>query len=158
MDKYKIELPVIDRNLSNEGIFEINTRSPGDTRDALETLAKYFMREFHYDGIQYEANEHLFDHVEYKGYVFCESAFDAMTEEHTEMPSRILGGCCFRHREYKVGFKWALDWIWLHPYVRSRGILTKHWSYFQDIFGNDFIIQPPVSPAMKGFLAKQANT
>ena len=157
MDKYTISLPVIDRNLSNKGILGVCTDSPDDLRNGLETLARYFKREFHYDGIQYEANEHHFEHVEYKGFVFVEPALDALTEEHSETPSRLLGGCCFRHRQYSDGLHWILDWIWLHPYARRRGILKKHWKFFREIFGDDFHVTPPISPAMEAFLAKQRH-
>jgi len=154
MDKYKIELPVIHRNLSNDGIFEIVPASPADTRKALEEIARYFLREFHYDGIQYEADEHLFEYIEYKGFVFLESSYDTMTDKDDETHSRILGGACFRNREYENGPQWVLDWVWLHPFARNQGILKKHWSKFKSIFGNDFHVEPPLSLVMENFIEK----
>jgi hypothetical protein len=69
----------------------------------------------------------------------------------------VIGAC---------GFKWGgwedeppvrcLDWIWLHPYFRRRGLLRAAWPGFRAEFG-DFHCEPPLSDAMRAFLATQAG-
>lgn len=48
-----------------------------------------------------------------------------------------------------------LDWIWLHPFERGKRLMGYAWADLEARYGDDFLIQPPFSGAMKGFLAKQ---
>lgn len=48
-----------------------------------------------------------------------------------------------------------LDWIWLHPFERGQRLMDYAWSDLEAAYGNDFLIQNPLSRAMEGFLAKQ---
>lgn len=48
-----------------------------------------------------------------------------------------------------------LDWIWLHPFERGRRLMNLAWSDLEAAYGNDFLIQPPLSHAMRGFLKKR---
>lgn len=57
----------------------------------------------------------------------------------------------------KDGIHWSLDWIWLHPFARNKGISSQHWAHFEQMFGNGFLVQPPHSPAMKAFLEKRKH-
>jgi hypothetical protein len=49
-----------------------------------------------------------------------------------------------------------LQWVWLHPYFRRRGLLRDAWPGFRAEFG-DFQCEPPLSDAMRAFLATQAG-
>lgn len=149
-DRWTISLPTFDVCLSANGRYEVNEASALDRRNALEQFARYFKAEFRYDHIQYFANEHDETCI---GFLFTESALDICTEDHDQMPTRCSGGCCFRRREYKNAPQWTLDWIWLHPFFRHRGILSTHWRHFQAQFGN-FSVEPPLSSAMQAFLKK----
>lgn len=150
-DKYTISLPTFDECLSANGRYEVRTSSPIDTRNALERFARYFKAEFHYDNVQYFADEHNNDCI---GFLFTESALDIVTYEHEQMPTRCSGGCCFRKEKWEDGYKWVLYWVWLHPFFRNKGVLSKHWKYFQEHFG-DFIVWPPISKTMQSFIDKE---
>jgi hypothetical protein len=150
-DKFTISLPTFDECLSVNGRHEVNGSSTLGIRKALEQFARYFKAEFHYDDVQYYADEHDED---CRGFLFTEPALDIVTEEHPEMPTRCLGGCCFRYVRFSDGDRWVLYWVWFHPFFRGRGLLSKHWGKFSEHFG-DFIVAPPMSSAMKSFVAKQ---
>lgn len=156
-DKYTIELPIVKKSIGHSGIIDVAKTSELFFRDSLEQFARYFKHEFRYDNMQYCANEHTDQHVAYQGFIFTESTFDTMTEEDIETPTRLLGGGCFRNRNFKDGPVWVLDWVWIHPFMRNKGLLTKHWGYFKSHFG-EFHVEPPYSKAMEYFLKKQKST
>jgi hypothetical protein len=153
-DKYTISLPTFDECLSSNGRYEVSEGSPIEVRQALETFARYFKNEFHYNNIQYEADEHNNKCI---GFLFTESAMDIVTEEHTQMPTRCSGGCCFRNVEFRDGEEWVLYWVWLHPFFRKRGTVSRHWKHFKCQF-SDFHLEPPLSNAMQSFIKKQNIT
>jgi hypothetical protein len=69
-----------------------------------------------------------------------------------------VGACCFRWREWtNAPHSWALQWAWLHPDFRRRGLLTAAWPAFRTEFG-DFHVERPLSEAMQAFLRKIAGT
>lgn len=47
-----------------------------------------------------------------------------------------------------------MQWLWLHPYARSKGIMSALWPSFLEKFG-DFNVERPLSKAMKAFVDKQ---
>ncbi len=149
-DKYTISLPVFDNCLSNTGVYMLTSSSEQTEKNALEQFAHYFKNEMHFDNIQYEANNHDSNCI---GFLFTENAMDIVTDEHTTMPSRCIGGCSF----VKIDKDWVLCWVWLHPYFRKKGILSCHWKNFFSRFG-DFYIEAPISASMKCFLAKQSGS
>lgn len=161
-DKYTIALPVFDEWLSSVvapsgpalreiGLREVLPESHLSERQALEQFARYFKSEMHYDNVQYYANEHDRNCV---GFLFTSSALDMCTDDHKSMPTRCLGGCCFR----KTRDTWVLCWVWIHPFDRNKGLLKKCWKYyFLETFG-DFAVEAPLSPSMESFLEKQQGT
>jgi hypothetical protein len=46
-----------------------------------------------------------------------------------------------------------MEWIWIHPYCRRQGLLSKAWPEFEKMFPG-FEPDPPLSPAMQAFVAK----
>lgn len=116
-------------------------------RRAVYHFAVMFKREFKYDMVQYSIErEKPNDDDVTKPYIF--GHYDG------EGKINAFGACCFRHRvDYyqDVHDHWGLQWIWIHPFMRSQGVLTDFWPYFEDKFG-DFMIERPVSRSMKGFL------
>jgi hypothetical protein len=116
-------------------------------RKALEQIARYFQREFGYDFLQYEAGE---EEELMRGFLWCQGEYDyGYGSRRGEL---VLGGAVFRWREWSdAEASWALAWVWLHPYARNNGLLSRAWPYFQQRFGQ-FIIEPPWSPAMHAFL------
>ena len=123
----------------------VTIRSPQAHRRAVYRLARYFRLEMGYDAVQYgfDGREDDPDHV-------------AFLWVHPEGVGRgsgfrvpCVGACCFRLRDEG----WALQWIWLHPYVRRQGLVSGMWPQFVEEFG-DFAVEGPVSVAMRAFLAK----
>ena len=155
-DKYTIILPIIKESIGNGGLLDITKSSPREHLEALEKLARYFKLESKYDGIQFCANEHIGTHVEYHGFVFTESAFSAMEEGDTITPTRFLGGGCFRKRGPKDAEYWCLDWVWLHPYARNKGLFSQQIKYFKETFG-DFVPEAPISETMRHIYFKKVR-
>jgi hypothetical protein len=147
-DDYTIELPIIKESVGHKGLLSITKSSPREHREALELTALFFKREFNYTHLQFCANEHIDQHVEYHGFAFTESALSAIEEGDSETPTRILGGGCFRKRKFSDGESWILDWVWVHPYARNSGLFTKHIGYFKETFG-EFFPEHPISKAMR---------
>lgn len=153
MDDYSIILPVSELYDSSSGILTVEKESEEDFRRQLERFARYFKKEFKYDFIQYEANEHLYEDHKYSGFLFSEMARDKL-EEDMPVVFRLFGGGCFRWRDFKDhDSSWVLDWVWLHPFFRHRGHFSQHWEHMKQYYG-EFLIEPPLSADMEKFLAR----
>lgn len=120
------------------GLLPVGLRSPLAARKAVERIASYFRRECAFDFLQYSA----------KG--DDASAFLWVGSRYIGETNVAHGAACFR----RLVDGWMLSWVWLHPYMRDQGLLTKAWSYFEAKFG-EFFVDPPLSPAMKSFLIKR---
>jgi hypothetical protein len=122
----------------------VTTRSPLKVRRAVWQFASYFRREFRYDVVQYGFQGQETD-TSARAYLW--DLVDAGDVAH-----HAIGACCFRWREDSDSHPgWALQWIWLHPFERGQGHLTRAWPYFRARFG-DFDVESPVSTAMASFL------
>lgn len=127
----------------------VTTDSPQVLRKAAVDIAYFFRREFEYDFVQYSAweNEEDDDH---RAFLWTSS----MTLQDDKVT--VIGASCWRWREYTdAPHAYALQWIWLHPYERRKGHLSKSWPYFQKRFGPTFQVEHPYSDGMKQFLTKQ---
>lgn len=153
MDDFTITLPTsIDYHSPSDLIF-IDKNSAYDLRRKLQTFAYYFKRELKFDFIQYQASEHLEGPGTYRGFLFTSFAYDLL-EEDEPTPYRLYGGGLFRWQEREDSEpNWELDWIWLHPFFRHRGILTKNWPILLREFGK-FDIARPLSADMERFLSR----
>lgn len=149
-DKFTISLPVFDICLSSNGLRKVTQSSNQDEKDALETMARYFKSEMHFDNVQYDAKNH---DINTTGFMFIENALDVCTHEHDQMPTRCVGGCLFRN----INGTWVLCWIWLHPFCRNKKLLSNHWKHFCSQFGN-FAIEGPLSHQMTNIVNKQTIT
>ncbi len=127
----------------------VTADSPRRYKGAVETLAWYFRREFHFDFPGYTADEITSDDS-------VRSFF--WTEEHGK-GHRVIGACTFRKREWKnlPEVSWTLCWIWLHPFRRGCGLLTQAWPFFTAMF-EPLDIERPISPAMEAFLSNKPHT
>jgi len=106
----------------------------------IERYARYFRREFGYDFAQYCADDMndprdtqtwLWTSWEYEGY-------------------RVLGAGCCRWRTYtnlSESF-WGLQWVWLHPYARHKGLFTAAWPILLRQYSR-LHLEPPVSIAVQ---------
>lgn len=109
--------------------------------------ARQFRREFHYDFIQWGDPE---DDPKAHGFLFND---DTGMFGH----GAIVGACAFRWREWDdTEPGWALQWIWITPQARRKGVLTRRWNIFREMFG-EFVIEPPLSEAMESFAGKHAT-
>lgn len=159
MGRYTIELPIIETDIdyskTGKNILFIDAESPRELKDGLEKIALYFKRESLFDCVQYKSKLHI-NSVENEtiGLIFYDVAIDETTDAHRDIPLRILGGGCFKKvSQQKV---WCLDWIWLHPYERRKGLLSTHWEDVEERFGK-VIFSKPLSKAMEAFITKKVR-
>jgi hypothetical protein len=133
---YTISLPkATERHAS--WLSRVYPHSSQHERECVERFARYFLREMHTGGIQFEAAETTSSpgYVPYEAYLF----------KHED---RYIGACCFRKRNPSsspTGYE--LDWAWLHPYFRMRGKFSEAFEIFRVTYGN-FSLAQPLSPAM----------
>jgi hypothetical protein len=118
-------------------------------RRAVYKMARYMATEFQYnlmygyDGKGDESSSRAFLWLE-----------DKRKYDHHQC-TPVIGGCCFRLRRYKgKRAHWALQWVWLHPFKRRQGHLSKVWPYFKERFG-DFEVEEPLSDEMSKFMNKR---
>lgn len=146
-DFYKISAPSIRIDIFKKLTFrllKVNSDSNKSTKNALYKMALYFKREFQYDFVQYDQDEN--DDKNTKCFIFCDPEYDNKVSAY--------GGCVFRYRAQweNIENHWALQWIWLHPFRRNRGILSAEWGNFQRLFGDNFMVESPLSASMEQFL------
>ena len=145
---YRIDLPAA-RWSENLRLLTITTSSAKALRNHVERFARYFLREMGFSGIQFEAAEtpQSEGFVPYKAYLFA-------------VKGRYIGAGCFRYRiDQDASVPWLFDFLWLHPYFRHRGYLTRVWPELLkefDTFGNaqPFRLAQPLSLPMQNFLCK----
>lgn len=116
-------------------------------RKATYAIAKLLAREQGYDFPPYQ--------IDYAG----DSVGFLWTEDDGQHFGvvRVIGAAMFERIRYRnIGDHNTLCWIWFHPYHRNRGYLTRAWPEFIARFGQ-FIVQPPISRAMEGFLAHKTK-
>src|SRR2546422_349666 len=137
---YKIDLREIPEQYAGQRLLEVVRESEMLLRKEVERFAYYFRREFDYDTVQFEKT----DKTPYIAYLFA--------NEEYHHPRVWFGACCFRTRNYGDLERpiQALQWIWMHPFQRNQGALKGWWPTFRANHG-DFIVEPPLSPAMKQF-------
>jgi hypothetical protein len=140
---------ILPRRLQPFPAWIIST-SPIAERRAVEKLATYFQRELGYDFTQYAAVENDKKCVVY---TWDEQCF---IRGKGEMGYQMFGAACFRFGK-RIGpnFEgWFLQWVWLHPYFRNQGYLSRAWSGFLERFDRNFIPEWPYSAPIKSLLRK----
>ena len=139
--RYKIDFPSLTRcfrGYRHPVFVKVTIDSPLLLRQSLLLCAKYFQREGYSDWVHYELNEDGFI-----GFLFLDRDYP-----------HAVGGCIFRKREYKNLPKfWTMHWIWLHPFVRNKGLLSEYMNKFNDVFGY-WYPEYPHSKAMGAFINK----
>lgn len=113
---------------------------------ALEQFGKYFRSEFDYDFSPYTVSENL-----QKGDERIQSFLFFNPHEAYDIVARPIGACGFLLQD---GYEhWVMNWVWMHPYARRKGHLTKAWPYFLQRY-KEFRILTPISNSMDLFLKK----
>jgi|GEM_PF-979627 len=144
----KIQLSLITPELLDPFI---TRNSPRNVRTAVHRIAQYFKREEGYDFTQFSID----DTTDYSVYLFYYRKYNYRRQENS---SEIFGAASFRRRAYEnVSERWCLQWIWIHPYLRNKGLLKEAWPVFQEKYGNDFLPETPYSKAMVAFLRNHAS-
>lgn len=119
----------------------VDVSSPKWKRKAVYDRALEFKRELGYDFVQWQTDPDY--DSEAVGFLFSDDE------------DRIVGACAFRPQPAGRGKNpWRLDWIWMCPDARRRGLLGHQWDRFRQRFGV-FDIEPPISEAMQAFLRKR---
>lgn len=118
-------------------------KSPAGHRMAVWRISQFFRRELRYDLDQYgyKGKETDPDHVAYL-WVPPDTGLAGFRVH-------CIGATCFRKREASM----RMEWVWFHPFFRSKGLLTDAWPMFKARHG-EFQCCPPLSRAMHGFLEK----
>lgn len=150
---FDMKMPEIDLPPENEremlgDALMVKSTSSLESRMAMLKIARFFKREFHFDAVQYASFYDVENDDECKAYMWT------VEKHHTKIKSVVVGGFCFRYRDWGG---YGLQWIWLHPYLRNNGILTRHWKLFEEKFGKNFYVEPPLSYGMQNFLSKSDN-
>ena len=132
--------------LTGYHVVAVTPKSMKSVRLATEMLAGYFRREFEYDFIQYSHNEV----TDSRNRIFM-----IVANAYTHHVG--VGAFCFRWRDWKdLPHGLSLAWIWLHPFLRRKGILSSCWERLRNLYGN-FAVEAPLSLAMDGFLTKRGE-
>jgi hypothetical protein len=136
----------LNESFDNSGLLaRVTYKSPLPLRKAAERLARYATREGGYDFPGYTAGERDQSAVVYLW----------GSEGFGKVPA--VGFACFRLRDYSdTGPFQTLCWVWLHPYCRRQGLLKRAWPHFVREHG-EFLVEPPLSRGMHGFLSEHTN-
>lgn len=94
---------------------------------------------------------------------------DQTLGDYEEMYANIVGGACFRWRQYEgQNPNWWLQWVWIFPSYRNHGmfdrikmdrnlsLMDKAWEVFER-HHPEFIVEGPYSQAMRAFLKKSPD-
>ena len=103
--------------------------------------ARRFKRELGYDFVQWGYPER---DPRARGFLFND-------DTGTFGNGAVVGACAFRWR----GTEWGLQFIWITPKARRKGVLSRRWGRFREQFG-EFVIEPPLSASMEAFAEKHA--
>ena len=156
---YRIDLPKIPQEYENVTLVNVLPSSPLPLRREVERFACYFGRECRCDFVQFDAGKAAASDLErysydsdssYTAYLFADG------EEQAETNGAMfwVGAGCFRIRQYEELDNMPVevfDWAWIHPYFRSRGILSSHWERLRRWHGDFLISQTWLFPPMRKF-------
>jgi|688.fasta_scaffold11193_16 hypothetical protein len=153
-DSLDIVAPLISPKKAIRSPIRVTIDSPKQYRRAVFRIACFFRRELGYDFVQYgdDGNEEDWNHVAFL-WVHPEAVGGA-----TSLRVPCIGAAVFRQRSARNPLPpvYALQWIWVHPYWRRKGLLSGHWGALRQEFGN-FQCEPPLSPAMQQFLESRSE-
>ncbi|MFI8343111.1 hypothetical protein ACIF8W_24060 [Streptomyces sp. NPDC085639] len=144
LPSWKIEaLPLLHIDKPQFGV-TIPSGDDMELRQAVEVLGRCFQREMRFDFPPFTAKpspHHVAESVE--GLLFNSKKLLATFPVATG-----AAGMSVQAGEPR------LDWIWIHPFERGRGLADAAWGDLERVYGNEFRIQQPISPAMRAFLTR----
>lgn len=112
-------------------------------KQALVQIRRYQSLECN-DGFFMDTSDQCWCHVEI--YPFVEDFYD---ERRSEFRQWLIGGAAFSKFEDNSV---EMDFCWIHPFFRNKGLLKCAWPTFKRRYGN-FYVSHPRTEAMKGFLS-----
>ena len=141
-ERYRIQLPTLTPIKEDNSLkipYEVTHDSPIAYRKAVEKIGRYWEREGDFQcGIPYD---HEYKYENEKA-VFLWTApttierfiknEDGWHDVDILNKAIAYGACGFDYKD-----KWQLAWIWIHPYERRKGVLTKAWDYFYERFSDE---------------------
>ena len=153
---YRIDLPKIPQEYENGTLATVLPSSPLPLRREVERFACYFRRECRCDFDAGKAAANGLERYSYDSDSSYTAYLFAGDEERTETDGGMfwVGAGCFRIRQYENLDNLPVevfDWAWIHPYFRSRGILSSHWERLRRWHGDFLMWQTPFSPTMRKF-------
>jgi len=123
------------RHAQSGPYIRVTAGSPKWMHRRLVLIATMFKREFGCDFVMWDESGD-----DCKGFIFA------------DQDGRARGGCALKWREWSNSAPaWALQWIWVAPPYRRRGILREAWCMLTKEFAG-VIPEWPYSPAMAQFL------
>ena len=128
--------------LSNKNFDQwVTSKSPKWQRKHIVMIRRYQKYECD-DGCIMDTSDKLWEEIQ--AFTFTDTYFDKKKGVYREW---LIGSACFYR--YKYGMQ--LDFCWLHPFWRNKGLLRDSWPQFIERFGN-FYLSRPISKSMQGFL------
>lgn len=124
----------------------VGTSSPFWMHQEVYERALRFKREFRYDFVQWNGCQSKKATPTYQGHLFADHT-------GTFPPGSIVGACAFSLRQGQ----WSLNWVWVTPCMRRKGVLRHRWQAFLDRYG-DFDIEHPLSEAMEVFVRRNGTS
>ena len=119
--------------LSNKNFDQwVTSMSPKWQRKHIVMIRRYQKYECNDGGSMNTSNE-LWRGIQ--AFTFTDKYFDRKKGTYREW---LIGSACFKRYEYGV----RLDFCWLHPFWRNKGLLKKTWPQFIERFGNFYLSRP----------------
>ena len=152
VERNTIRLPRFNRSADHQNIrglgpefslWEVPSIRGQSLRKPVLQLARYFQLEMATDFVPYSTEQHSDKNTAF--------LIGFKSDENLQFG---IGALFFRWQEWSdVPAGYSLEWVWVHPFFRHRGLLSKAWPKFVERFG-EFHVSPPYSPSMKEFLNK----
>ncbi|MDT0545611.1 hypothetical protein [Streptomyces lonegramiae] len=116
-----------------------------ELRKVVETFGNYFKSELRFDFLPFVAEPRKAD---------LEQSVEGVLFNSRKLLATFPVAVGAAGLSIESGQRW-LDWIWIHPFERGTRLMEEVWSDLERMYGTDFKIAPPISPAMAGFLRHQ---
>ncbi|MFE2426560.1 hypothetical protein ACFXJ5_07370 [Streptomyces sp. NPDC059373] len=113
-----------------------------ELRKVVEIVGRYFKSELRFDFPPFAAEPTRLD---------LEQSVEGVLFDSQKLRATFPVAVGAAGLSVQDGARW-LDWIWIHPFERGTGLMDQIWTDLERIYGSDFKISPPISPAMAGFL------
>ncbi|WP_293008142.1 hypothetical protein [Nitrosomonas sp.] len=115
--------------------------SPKWQRECFVQLRRYQSLECH-DGMSMDASDTCWRFTE-----ILSLTDDCLNEKREKYEESLIGAICFTRKPEII----MLEFCWIHPFWRNKGLVKSKWPLFQKKFGI-FHVSYPRTKAMQGLL------